>query len=130
LLLKEKVPPFLYNLVQNGPLFKEFVQEKDKGGPPQSRGVGLLSGGKIPLFWHNLVQNETSFGGGEVLFHRSSLRIRHLLPNHNRYCISPVDPKSCFCLARTTPISLIIQLTSRKCRYSINRTYYYATASL
>jgi hypothetical protein len=50
--------------------------------------------------------------------------------NFLMYRISPIYPKSCFCLAGTTPISLIMQLISRKYRYSINRTYYYATASL
>jgi hypothetical protein len=146
---------FQGNAVQNGTLFKQYVQRIDKkglsnqggviafGGKSASfltqfsskwspfyriptekehigglkaRGVVLLLGLKVSLFWHNLVQNGALLKEGKIPFHRSSLRIWHLLPNFLGYRILPICPKSCFCLAKTTTISLITQLSSRKYR--------------
>jgi hypothetical protein len=124
-----KVPPFWHNLVQNGVLYKEYVQEKDKGGTLQPRGVGLLLGGKAPLFWHNLVRNDRLFREGEIPFHRSSLRIGHLFPKFP-YILHFVQMAKILLLPSGNyahkPYNTF---NSRKCRYSINRTYYYATAS-
>jgi hypothetical protein len=61
-----------------GPFFRKSYRKMTKG-VSQSRGVGLLLGGKIPLFWHILVRNETLFRRGGIPFHRSSLRIWHLV---------------------------------------------------